>query len=65
MKLAALLILLAAPLMAQNAPVEEKIDTPLEYWFGGLALTALVMTWLWLWLRIRGKVKETQPEASQ
>jgi hypothetical protein len=42
--------------IAQNAPV-EPIDTPLEYWFGALALIALVMTWLWLWLRIRERVR--------
>jgi hypothetical protein len=48
--------------IAQNAPVEQ-IDTPLEYWFGALALTALVMTWLWLWLRIRERVRAKEPVA--
>ncbi|MCB9894981.1 MAG: hypothetical protein H6839_11075 [Planctomycetes bacterium] len=43
---------LAAPLMAQNAPpVDDKIDSPLEYFFGALALIALVMTWVWLWMK--------------
>ena len=49
-----LCVLFAAPLIAQNAPpVDDKIDSPLEYFFGALAVIALVMTWLWLWLKTK------------
>jgi hypothetical protein len=47
-------------ILAQNAPVSEQIDTPLEYWFGALAAIALVMTWLWLWLKIRARVRQRE-----
>ena len=57
-----LYVWLSAPLLAQNAansapPVDEKIDSPLEYFFGVLALIALVMTWTWLWLKTRDYLK--------
>ena len=51
--------------LAQNAPVDDKIDSPLEYWFGALALAGIVVTWTWLWLRIRGKVKNAESELKQ
>ena len=47
-------------ILAQNAPVNDQIDTPLEIWFGVLAGIALVVTWLWLWLKIRARVRERQ-----
>jgi hypothetical protein len=51
-------------ILAQNAPVTDAIDTPLEYWFGAMAAVALVVTWLWLWLKIRARIRERKaPEA--
>ncbi len=53
------------PLLAQNAsnkPVDDKIDSPLEYYFGAMAVLAIVMTWLWLWLKTRQALKARQPE---
>jgi hypothetical protein len=61
---AVLCVLYAAPLVAQNganAPVDDKIDTPLEYYFGALALIAIVMTWIWLILKIKNR-KPVTPE---
>jgi hypothetical protein len=43
--------------VAANSDVDTSIDSPLEYYFGGLALLALVMTWAWLWMRLRENVK--------
>ena len=54
---------LAAPLLAQNAPpVDDKIDSPLEYFFGALAVIALVMTWVWLWMKSKHMLKPIQLE---
>lgn len=60
---------LAVPLFAQNAanapatsPAEDRIDTPLEYYFGALALLAIVMTWAWVWLRIKDRPKLPPPD---
>lgn len=57
------------PLLAQNAankPVDDKIDSPLEYYFGAMALLAIVMTWLWLWLKtrqsLRARIDPPEPE---
>ncbi|MCA8936556.1 MAG: hypothetical protein KDB68_10145 [Planctomycetes bacterium] len=58
----------ALPLLAQDAAnvsgntvTEEKIDTPLEYYFGALALLAVVMTWAWVWLRLKDRPKLPPP----
>jgi len=67
MKWTAVALLLATsglPLAAANAAANseaDRIDTPLEYYFGGLALAALVITWLWLWLKVRGRVQAVAP----
>ena len=60
---------LSLPLLAQNAsnkPVDDKIDSPLEYYFGAMALLAIVMTWLWLWLKtrqsLRARTDSPEPE---
>ncbi|MBZ0138057.1 MAG: hypothetical protein K8I27_17000 [Planctomycetes bacterium] len=46
-----------------NASVDTSIDSPMEYYFGALALIALVMTWAWLWLKSREtlKLKDVEP----
>ena len=42
---------------AANSAVDTAIDSPMEYYFGALALIALVMTWAWLWLKTRDTLK--------
>ena len=52
---------------AANRPV-EAIDTPLEYYFGAMALVAIIMTWAWLWLRTRDSMRrlaETREAAAE
>ncbi|MCB9935187.1 MAG: hypothetical protein H6840_05805 [Planctomycetes bacterium] len=51
------------PLLAQNAnrPIDDKIDSPLEYYFGAMAVLAIVMTWLWLWLKTRRSLQPPEP----
>lgn len=50
------------PLLSNAANSAQEslgaIDTPLEYYFGALALVAIVMTWLWLWLRTRDSIRK-------
>jgi hypothetical protein len=44
-------------LASANTPEADAIDTPLEWYFGALAVTALVMTWAWLYLKSRERMK--------
>ena len=50
-----------------NADVDTSIDSPLEYFFGAMALIALVMTWAWLWMKSKDmlKPKELPPETKE
>lgn len=54
---------------AANTPVDTSIDSPMEYFFGAMALIALVMTWAWLWLKTRESLKpkdiEPAPETEE
>ncbi|MCA8911665.1 MAG: hypothetical protein KDB82_08160 [Planctomycetes bacterium] len=61
--LVATCLIAAGALCAQNAnaPVDDKIDSPLEYYFGALALVAIVMTWAWLILKMKNR-RQTTPE---
>lgn len=46
---------------AANSDVDASIDSPMEYFFGAMALIALVMTWAWLWLKTRESLKPKDP----
>ena len=54
---------------AANTEVDMSIDSPMEYYFGAMALIALVMTWAWLWLKTRETLKpkdvEPAPETEE
>lgn len=57
-------LLSAAVLSAQNAgnaPERETVDSPLEYYFGALALFAIVMTWAWVALRLKHRIANPPP----
>lgn len=43
---------------AVNAPPETSPE--LTWFFGGLALFALVMTWIWLWMKMRQSLRERE-----
>lgn len=47
---------------AANTTVDTSIDSPMEYFFGAMALIALVMTWAWLWLKTRESLKPKDVE---